>query len=122
MERVARDDMIDQMYVDRRKSSRTPCSGVVTLAVQAGPLKGAAYVGLLCDISDGGLAVMLDGGCLTRGTSVIVDITGLPVVPAWVCHSTQGQDGWRVGLSFAYIPAEVADSCWEPELCRCSVA
>ena len=72
---------------------------------------------MLQDTSDGGLCLMLDGGCLTRGTSVSVSAADLPSVVGWVCHNCETADGWRVGLSFTPVSPDAADGCSIPEIC-----
>jgi hypothetical protein len=81
-------------------------------------MKGASFVGLLHDISAGGLSVLLDGHCFIRGTAVVLEQDRTPALDAWVCHTTQVEDGWRVGLSLSPLHDEQPEHCWEPELCR----
>jgi hypothetical protein len=67
------------------------------------------FVGLLQDMSDGGVCVLLDGGEFTRGTSVTLTLSDGLALSTWVCHTTASNDGVRIGLSFAPIEFE---NCW----------
>ena len=106
------------MTIDRRHSPRTRCSGLVSITVKAGKYRGASFVGLLQDIGDGGVAVLLDGGQFVRGTEVEIEVPGAPSVAAWVCHSATVHEGCRVGMSFHPVRAAMLEECWEPALCR----
>lgn len=106
---------------ERRRSPRSECSGLATLTIRTGLRRGASYVGLLHDISKGGVSVLVDGQSFMRGDVVGLETEELPLLTAWVCHTTETTDGWRVGLSFHPVYTEAPEKCCEPELCRVEV-
>lgn len=89
---------------------------MVSLAFQDGRHRGATFMGLIDDMSDGGLCVILDGGVFERGTAVTLYLhEGLPM-SAWICYSVQHQDGCRLGLSFSEVNSERAELCCKPQV------
>ncbi len=75
-------------------------------------------MGLLEDISDGGVCVIMDEELFERRTAVILYLhDGLPV-SAWVCHSTNRDEGLRLGLSFHPVDTQVPEQCWGPQVCQ----
>ena len=80
-----------------------PVSGVVTMLVGDGQYKGASFAGLVENVSDGGLCLVLDGGSLVRGTPVRIEFQEGLILNAWVCHCKNTPEGSHVGLSFDAI-------------------
>ena len=105
---------------ERRRHPRIRCGGIVSVEIQTGGQRGASLVGLLHDISDGGLCVILDGGAFYRGAVVVIDFHDEVRVPAWVCHCTTAAGYCRLGLSFEPIDGGFPEYCWEERRCQLS--
>jgi hypothetical protein len=105
---------------ERRRNPRVRCGAVINLVIQTGPQRGASFVSLLHDISDGGACVILDGGVFARGTAVFLDFLDEVRMPAWVCHCTSEAGFCRLGLSFGPINEGSPESCWEEQRCQLS--
>lgn len=109
---------MEAMLTERRAHQRFSCNGVITLAVQDGELRGTTLMGLMRDISEGGMGVTLDGGRFERGTAVHVECELGVSISAWVCHSTYELGTTRVGLSFAPVNRLSPEECFNPEVCE----
>ena len=107
-------------FAERRSSRRDICVGVAGLTIQNGPYRGATLVGLIRDISDGGICIMLDGGTFERGTAVQVQTNDGLSFAAWVCHCSPELGASRVGFSFAPIDQCCPNDCFDPPLCATS--
>ena len=108
---------MEPMKVDQRRSPRLPCSGVVTLLVADGEYRGASLVGLVEDISQGGICVVLDGGFFSRGTAVRIEFQDGLILSGWVCHCKNTAGSSRLGLSFDPIdPLQSTETCFQPEV------
>jgi hypothetical protein len=107
---------------ERRRSVRGDYNALVSVRVHDGPAKGTPYLGLLRDISDGAIGVVLDGAIgvvldgayLARGTAVTVEMDGLPSRSAQVCHSMRLIHRTLIGFSFAAVANEAAS--WQTAL------
>ena len=104
------------MRRERRRTVRSDYNALVTITIDDGLARGASYVGLLRNLSDGGIGVLLDCASLRRGTSVTVGIEGLPAISARVCHCTALDEGTLVGVSFAYADVPVDNAHWRAVL------
>ncbi len=82
-------------------------SGVSTLRFNEGEFKGAALVGLLRAITADGIAVVLDGGLFSRGTSVQVQLDDGSQLRAWVRECTTADESSCLELSLT--PIELSD-------------
>jgi hypothetical protein len=92
---------VDQPEVDRRCSQRNACTGIAGVAFLDGQHRGATFVGLLQDMSEGGVCVVFDAGVtIERGTAVLLMLHDDLTVSAWVCQSATCDEGCRIGLSF----------------------
>ena len=91
---------MEPIKADRRKSPRVPYCRVVTLLVSDGLYTGGSLVGLVEDISQGGICVVLDAGLFTRGMAVRVEFPDGLTLSAWVCHCTNIAGSSKLGLSF----------------------
>jgi hypothetical protein len=100
-------------YEEQRQSSRTPCSGVVTILTDGASLKGRVE-----DISAGGIGLVLEGKDFTRGTPVAVQFADGLNLAAWVSHCTTVAGTSRLGLSFSPVSsATFPQSCFDTKLC-----
>jgi ribosomal-protein-serine acetyltransferase len=90
----------------------------VTVTAQAGLSEGVVYAGMLRDMSDGGVCVLLDRDCgLTRGMKVELAFVDGPPLCAWVCHNSHaGETSWSLGMSFAPVEIEKPEQQEDPGL------
>ena len=80
-------------------------SGLITLRFNEGEYKGAALVGLIRNITADGIAVTLDGGMFSCGTSVQVQLDDGPQFEAWVRQCIQADGASWLELSLRAIDA-----------------
>src|SRR6266849_6464157 len=106
------------MDQERRKHLRPDCHGFVELRMKDGEYRGAILAGVLMDISDGGVCVLLNGTVFSRGTAVDVELPDGLTLSSWVCHSTQADGLSRIGLSFTEVDSRLPNSCFNPTNCE----
>lgn len=85
---------------DRRQSERLPCTGVVTLEIEDGGYKGSSLVGLVTDISNNGICIVLDGGQFDPGSAVRIEFSDRLQLGGWIVHCQRVAEGSRVGIAF----------------------
>jgi hypothetical protein len=87
--------------MERQEAAPIMPSSIVTLRFNEGEYKGAALVGLIRDITADKIAVVLDGGLFSRGTSVQVQLDHGPRLEAWVrqCFTADGSSWLELSLN-----------------------
>lgn len=105
------------MDLERRKHVRTPCGGVVSLTMKSGEFRGATFAGILVDISEGGICLVLDGGVFSRGTEVELEFQDGLRLPAWACHCRSMDGLTTIGLSFTVVEDLSPHDCFNQLNC-----